>query len=300
MLEARLFLTGWELGVGVPDRERVVGPRSIAVRVGEVEVAAGDTEQGGRVVHHRRPAVRRGQEIVRETEGVADLVGSVLAAPRHRERLGARVRVEGREPVVERVVARQGVHLPLAGHRDGPRIDVVVAERAVRLHTHGGLDDLPRARIHERRPDRVARFAAVHPLDHVVTGVHRVHVGRHVLDAERVLEPGRFQHLVPPRRPLPERRAVGLGHTRVEIVHDRLYGRARGHVGVLLDEPVANGVAHDEVAVERLRVVVEGERKDADTGIEPARPEAGSRELHEGEMLTQGDRPGVGGEVIEE
>ncbi len=231
---------------------------------------------------------------MRQTQRMAYFVGCVLAAARHGERQRAALRVERRDPIAQPFVLVEGALFLTARRGDGPCEDVVVGERAVRFHAHRRLDDLARAWIDERRPDRVVRIGAVHPLDHVVARVHGVHVSRHVRHAERILESRRCEHRIPPHGAVLERAAVGLGDSRVEVVDDRLHRlRYRGG-GILLDQPVADGVAGDVVLVERLREIVETHGEQPDARIELARLVSRIGQLHEREMLAQRHEAAVG------
>ena len=209
-----------------------------------------------------------------------DFVRRVLTAAHHHELFA--------------VNARRRAGVPVAVHPGRAREGVVVGQGPVRVHPNGGLDDLSRAGVDERRPDRRARLGAVYPLDHMVAGVHRVHVRGHVIDAEAVDEPGRLEDLVPPHPADLEGRAVWLGHGRIEVVDDRLDRLAHLCRGVGLDQPVATRQRRLVVVVEGLPEVEVPDGENPDPGVEaPGRvPVIG--EHHQRVMLPKRHRPPVG------
>ncbi len=135
----------------------------------------------------------------------------------------------------------------------------------------------------------------MHPLDDVVPGVHRVHVGGHVADLERVDEARRLEDVTPPLAADLEGRAVRLGHGRVEVVDDRLDGLAHRGVRIALLQPVPHRVAGHVLLVEGLPEVEVAHREEADARVEAPRPEVGVGEPHERVVLAQRERAPVRG-----
>ena len=153
--------------------------------------------------------------VVPKPERVADLVRGEL--PQARERPLRELR---RVLVALRVRVQQALG------------DQVVLAHAQRAERDDALDDLAGARIVDRAAGAPAARRAVHPVDHVVARVERVHVGRQQLDAEGVLEARGLERLAPPARALEQRRADRLGRAGIEVVDDRLLtGRSASACG---------------------------------------------------------------------
>ncbi len=268
-------------GVPVAHGERVPRTREGRVRLGEVERAARvDVDEREGVVHHRSPALRLRDVVVREADGVPDLVRHVLPAARHRERLGGDV-----QPARTR-------------GRQESRVDVVVHQRAPRVHAHHRAQDLTRARVGERGTHRGAGAGAVDPVDQVVARVHRIHARGELAHLERVPPSRALEDLVPPVAALEERRAVGLRDPRVEVVDDRRDGfrELAALVGgrVLRHQAPPVGVRRAIGAVDPLVEVEEGARPETGTRVRRARPEpARLREGHEGVVHLKRRRAGV-------
>ncbi len=98
-LQALLLPALGEGRVAVADRQRVIEARAVPIGVPEGDPPVLELDQRRGIVHHRGAPVAGGDEVVGQPQGVADLVGRVLPAPRHGELLGVHVGVERREPV---------------------------------------------------------------------------------------------------------------------------------------------------------------------------------------------------------
>ena len=169
----------------------------------------------------------------------------------------------------------------------------------MRVHPHHRLDDLPGTGIDEGRAHRRPALAAVHPLNHVVAGVERIHPLRHVFHPKGVHKARRLEHLVPPAGSLLEGRAVGLGHGRVQVIDDGLDRLAPVSLRILFDETMTNSIAHDVALVERSRIVVEGNGKKSDAGIESAGTKAVIGKGYERVVKPQREAARIGGVSFE-
>src|ERR1044072_385021 len=74
----------------------------------------------------------------------------------------------------------------------------------------------------------------MHPLNDVVTHVHRFHVGMHDSNAKRILVTKRLERLAPPARTFEQRRAHRFRRAAIDVVNDWLYGLADGRARIFL------------------------------------------------------------------
>ncbi len=230
-----------------------------------------DRHQRRRVVHHRRPPVGAGGEVVVHAEGVTDLVGRQLPDPRQRD--------------LDRVISSTGSQIVGA---DQTLEEQPVLAHPQRTERHVALDHLPGARVDDAAAIGPAAGRAVDPLDHVVAGVETVGPFREQLDAKRVDEAGGLECLGPPTGPFEQRRPHRFGHAAVDVIDDGLHhGRAGGlRIGLL--EPVADDPSPFDRFIQRRRVVREGDEIRARTRDHA--PAAGSR--HPASAGTSGAGPG--------
>src|SRR6185436_2427932 len=77
-----------------------------------------------------------------------------------------------------------------------------------------------------------ATSRSVYPLNHVIAYVHWIGIGRHHLDAKRILVTNRFERLIPPARAFKQCCAHRLGCSAIYVVHDRLNGFANSSAGI--------------------------------------------------------------------
>ena len=84
----------------------------------------------------------------------------------------------------------------------------------------------------------------MHPLDDVVTYVHRIDILGQQFDLECITIAGSLVCLVPPARAFDKRRTHGLRGATINVVDDRLDGLADIGLRVLLVEAVPATVIH--------------------------------------------------------
>src|ERR1044072_940085 len=72
------------------------------------------------------------------------------------------------------------------------------------------------------------------PLNHVVTHVHRIQVGRHDFDAESIFVSGSLERLVPPACAFYQSRTHRLRRSASDVVDNRFHGFTNCCLGVLL------------------------------------------------------------------
>jgi hypothetical protein len=159
------------------------------------------------------------------------------------------------------------------------------------------MQDLAGARIDLEVADRPRALGPVDPLDPRVAGVQERRPFGQIAHHDRVLEPGNRERVVPPESGRPHRRALGLGHTAVEVEDDRLHRRGRGGRLVLPRE----SPARDEESLDRLGVgcgmVEVALRDEANARIQTAWDVAGLRELQERVMDREAQGAPVGRDV---
>ena len=203
--------TGRHVAVQPVDDEAVPVADVLPVGVGEVDLAAGQLHPRGRVVHHRNAALRRGAEVVREAQGVADLVGGEFAQAGDRD--------------LHRIARTAGSVLVGA---DQALEDQHVLAHPERAQEDRALDDLAGARIGDRLAVGPAAGGAVDPVDDVVADVQRVGALRHDLHAIGVLEARRLEGLGPPARALTQRRTHRFRRGAVDVEDDGFLDRGDG------------------------------------------------------------------------
>ena len=251
---ACLVGAGREFRVGEARRRQVPLPHARRIGARSIERAVrGDRHQRRRIVHHRGPVAGRGGEVVREAQGVPDLVRGKLA--------------DARESQHDRVV---GSAAAAALRAQEPLEQQAILAHAQRAERDVALDDLAGAGVDHAAAVGPAAGRAMHPLDHVVAGVERVRARRQQLDPERVDEAGGLQGAGPPGGTFDERRPDRLGRPRVDVVDDRAAGLRPLGGWIHLLQPMACDPAPLDVAVERRRVVREGDRVGAQARVERA------------------------------
>ena len=227
-----------ELEVGGPDGELVVAPDPGRVRPGQVDAAVAHGGERRRVVHHGRAVAAARREIVLEAERVSHFVRGKLTNP------GQGRRGHGRP--ARRLVEIRQVGRVLRFTRPGdsgrrrigrgdcagePATDEHVLPDAQGAEQDIALQDFARARVDDGPSVGPAARRAVHPVDHVVPNVHRIHVGGQHFHLEGVHEPSGLERLVPPRGTLDERLANGLRSAVVHVVDERVNRLGRGRRG---------------------------------------------------------------------
>ncbi len=128
------------------------------------------------------------------------------------------------------------------------------------------------------------------PVDHVVADVHRVRAFRQQLHAEGVAIARGLERLVPPPRPLEERRADRLRGPAIHVVGDRFLriAHARGRVDLL--EAVAPQVALDHRRADRRGVIHVLQSAIAGAGIVDAGLVAAVGQFRKGVVFSQRHR----------
>ena len=256
-----------KLAVQPANRQLVVHADASGVGVGEVERSSGDLHEGRGVVHDGGAApVGARDVVVREAERVTHLVRRELTHARERHLHGVRARGVGE--IAEAGPRREATRRRRRRVRRNdasPDQDVLTQAQAAEVDV--ALQDLAGAGVHHRVAVGPPAGGAVGPVDDVVTKIHRIGALGQQLDAEGVDETRGLEGLVPPRRPFQKRRSNGLGHSAVEGVDDGL-ARLRALGGrILLLQTVADGPLHLQGAVDRARVVGEGDAEGPDPRV---------------------------------
>src|SRR6185369_3100950 len=91
-----------------------------------------------------------------------------------------------------------------------------------RTKGHPALNDFSGTRIAQGRSVRPPAGRTMHPLDYVVTNVHRVRVFGHDFDTKSVTVAGGFKRLVPPARAFNQSRPHRLRRAPVDVVNNRI------------------------------------------------------------------------------
>ncbi len=256
----------------------VADPHRIGVRQVDAPILQKDARR--RIVHDAGAVLGAGGEVVRQADGVADLVGAQLA--------------QAGERGLGRVVPAAGPDLVGA---DQAFEDQHVLAHAKGAQHHRAFEDLARAGVGHRLAIGPAAGSPVGPVDHAVADVQGVGVLRQQFDAEGVLVAGGLEGLGPPAGALHQGAADRLGRAAVHVEDDGLlHGRdRRGRVGLL--QPEANGHLLDDRLTERGGEVQVELREGAAARIEGQRLIAGLGQLHEGVPDGDGEAAGLGRDV---
>ncbi len=235
----RFVSAGSEVLIAVSDRDFVPLADAFRVSVRQIGNAVRAEFRARRgIVHHRRATHRTRGVVVLQTERVAHLVRRQLAQTRQHHLQ------EFRRGGVGFVVRRE--------QSFGDQEVLTIAQRAER---NASLNDFAGARIDERVAVGPAARRSMHPLDDVVTHVHRIDFGRHDLDAKRILVTNRFERLVPPARAFEQRRTHRLGRAAIDVINDRLHGLAHARARIFLLQTMTRDEALGDRLLDRRREV---------------------------------------------
>ena len=132
----------------------------------------------------------------------------------------------------------------------------------------------------------------MHPLNHVITNVHRIGISRHDFDAKRVSISGSFKCLVPPTRAFDQSRAHRFGRAAVDVVNDGLNRIARGRRWILFLQAMMIDITLDDWFADRRGEIHVLSSKVSGARIVEARFESRRRQFDERNMLANRDRLG--------
>ena len=259
--------------IAVADRHFVpfADPRGVGVRQIRYAVRT-QLHIRRRIIHHRRAMHRARGVVVLEPQRVAHFMRRQLPQPGQRHLLHLR-----RE------------RLALFIRRQQRFRNHIVLPHAQRTQRHVPLDDFSRARIDYSRAIRPSARRAMHPLDHVVAQVHHVRAFRQQLHAKRIFVARGLKRLVPPARPLQQRRANRLRRAAVQVIHEGLHRVAHRRRGIFFLQPVPRHKPLHNRLADRRRVVHVLDAEEARARIVRPRLVARRRQLHKRMMLAQGD-----------
>src|SRR5437016_6070700 len=121
----------------------------------------------------------------------------------------------------------------------------------------------------------------MHPLNNVVTHIHRISVGGHNFDAKRVSISCGFERLVPPTRALDQSRTHRFGRAAIDVVNNRLDRLACCRRWILLLQAMMIDVTLDDWFANRRGEIHVLNSKVSSAGIVDTWLEAGRRQFDE-------------------
>src|SRR2546427_551217 len=83
----------------------------------------------------------------------------------------------------------------------------------------------------------------MHPLNHVITNVHRISVRRHYFDTKSVLVTYRFKRLIPPACAFDERRTHRFRRAAIDVINDWFNRLAHRGIRILFLQTMTLNVA---------------------------------------------------------
>src|ERR1700741_60902 len=117
----------------------------------------------------------------------------------------------------------------------------------------------------------------MHPLDDVVTHVHRIDFRRHHFDAKRILVTNRLKRLVPPARTFDESRTYRFRRPTIDVIHNRFDGLADACTRIFLLQTMSRDIALRDRLLDRSGEVHVVDAEITCTRIEDTWLEAGRR-----------------------
>ncbi len=284
VLQAGFLLPGREFGVGVTHGHNVVRPNLLLIRVCQVDFAVHDLDSRRRVFHYGRAAIHAGREVVVETESVAGLMRCKEGLSEQHKLLFGFGRGVRREADIKKfITGRRLISLPKTANR----------AYAIGFQANASGKNFASARIRETAAGGIAALIAIHPVNLVVSDVHRVHVGRSVANLESVLESGGFEGFIPPEKPVLHGGACRLRDSGIQIVDNALFRFAKSRARVFLLQTMAPDPFHYVARCRRQGVIHEANSLNTDTQIGFAWFIPGRR-FDKTVMQTSGEHSGIG------
>src|SRR5262249_55432446 len=142
-------------------------------------------------------------------------------------------------------------------------------------------NDLSGSWIDKRATVGPTTCRAMHPLNDVVTHVHRIYVRRHDFNTKCILVADSLECLIPPTRTFDQSRTHRFRRAAIHVINDRLHGLADTCARIFLLQPVSRDESLRDRLLDRRGEVHVLDPGVARAWIEDAWLEAGRRQLHE-------------------